>query len=595
MEEDAPSAVEVYRSPPGPCELGPAGPEGHQPFLHWTPEGSHLVFDQGNTVWALDIENGRLQSVVRVYPRDNPPPFRFHADVSPDGSRIVYSTCEYQLDEPPAGLEEIAGKDVYEIAVVNIDGTGRRRLTETANFDGYPTWSPDGTYVAFPATKHIGAPVYSAWSAPLNYEEGSLFNTSQLAILAVESGEFQWLDSTSRVALYAPVWSPDSQGLAFIGLEGEDYETLRRVLYTIGVDGAELSKVSELSKSRKTTAAPTWSPDGEKLAFAAVEGEEAGIYVVRPDGSGQREVWRSGADGPSTPISQVSWSPDGTEVLFVSDRVYVVGADGSDPRPLSPALPDTTLGLDPNDELRDVGAVRVAWSPDGSRVAVYYPRREDYSRATRSLLVTVAADGSDLRTLAGAHEDDRDLRLLNPPHTDRSVDLAACSAGVVVPDPEENPGLVRDCEVLLSIRDRLAADARLNWNEHTPIAGWQGVFVDGEPARVLTLSLQGIVSLNGRPLSGTLPPELGLLSELRELTIPGSYLSGGIPPELGTLSKLRHLRLHTNFLTGSIPSELGRLTQLERLDLGFNFLSGCIPVELPELWVRQSGLEWCAE
>ena len=578
----------------GPCERGQAPQERHQHFLHWTPDGSHLVFDQSNTVWALDIENSELRNIARVYRGQYALPDGFHADVSPDGTRVVYSTCEFTLIElPPPLLENYAGKAFYEIALVNVDGTERRRLTETARFDGYPAWSPDGAHVAFAAT------TYPEGDSPTElsmryFPEAKTFVTTQLAIMAVETSELRWLDSTSRVALHAPVWSPDGQLLAFIAFEGEDYSD-DRALYTIGVDGAELSKVSELSKSRKTTAAPTWSPDGEKLAFAAVEGEEAGIYVVRPDGSGQREVWRSGADGPSTPISQVSWSPDGTEVLFVSDRVYVVGADGSDPRPLSPALPDTTLGLDPNDELRDVGAVRVAWSPDGSRVAVYYPRREDYSRATRSLLVTVAADGSDLRTLAGAHEDDRDLRLLNPPHTDRSVDLAACSAGVVVPDPEENPGLVRDCEVLLSIRDRLAADARLNWNEHTPIAGWQGVFVDGEPARVLTLSLQGIVSLNGRPLSGTLPPELGLLSELRELTIPGSYLSGGIPPELGTLSKLRHLRLHTNFLTGSIPSELGRLTQLERLDLGFNFLSGCIPVELPELWVRQSGLEWCAE
>ena len=588
---DTRPTTEPPRSGPyGPCERGPAPAIGHQPFLHWTPEGSHLVFDQGNTVWALDIENGRLRSIVRVYPKDYPPPFRFHADVSPDGSQIVYSTCEYQLDEPPAGLEEIAGKDVYEIAVVNIDGTGRRRLTETANFDGYPTWSPDGTYAAFPSTKHIRGPVYSAWSAPLNYEEGSLFNTSRLAILAVESGELRWLDSTSRVALYAPVWSPDSQGLAFIGLEGEDYETLRRVLYTVRVDGTELFRIAELTTPRETAAPPSWSPDSGELAFAAVEGEEAVIYVVRPDGSGRREVWRSGADGPSAPITQVSWSPDGTEILFISDRVYVVDADGSDPRLLSPALPDTTFRLHPRDGSPDVGAVRAAWSPDGARVAVYYPKRRAALRVERPLLITVSADGTDLRTLAGAHKDDRDLRVLNPPLPEAPVDLAACSAGVVVPEPESNPGLVRDCEVLLSIRDRLAGGSELNWNERTPIAGWHwnpivpragwdGVIVDGEPPRVLQLWFEGMDRNSARyvVVTGTLPPELSQLSELRAITVAANYLSGSIPPELGELSQLFRLDLGSNFLTGSIPPELRGLTMLEELILSNNFLTGPSP------------------
>ena len=107
-----------------------------------------------------------------------------------------------------------------------------------------------------------------------------------------------------------------------------------RVLHTVGVDGTGLTRIGE------TTIPPSWSPDGEDLAFAATEGEEAVLYAVRPDGTGLREVWRSEAsDMPSLPIAQVSWSPDGSEILFVTDRVYVVGADGSGIRPLSPDLP----------------------------------------------------------------------------------------------------------------------------------------------------------------------------------------------------------------------------------------------------------------
>ena len=589
----------------GPCEHGHAPPERHRHFLHWTPDGTHLVFDEGNIVWALDIENGRLRSIAHIYSGDYVPPDGFYADVSSDGSRIVYSTCEFGLVELPPDMERYAGKAFYEIAVVNVDGTERKRLTETVRFDGYPAWSPDGTQVAFAATRYPERDIPTEFS--MRFQPTSrTFLTTQLAIMAVETGELRWLDSTSRVALHAPVWSPDGQRLAFIAFEGEDNSD-DRALYTIAVDGAELTKVSALSRSRRTTAPPAQSPDGEELAFAVVEGEEAVLYAARPGGTGLREVWRSGAtDIPSLPIAQVAWSPDGSEILFVTDRVYVVGADGSDPRPLSPDLPG------------GMGAIRAAWSPDGSRVAVYYtgtphPAFRDYPGSTGVLLATVSRDGTDLRALVGRPSDDylsSPLHVLNAPRSASPVDLAACSAGVVIPDPEANPGLVQDCEVLLSIRDRLAGGSGLNWNERTPIAGWhrnpnvsttgwEGVTVGGEPARVLELAFKGIYLVNGKRrthrLYGMLPPELGGLSELRLLDLSENYLNGGIPPELGALSELWYLNLYSNFLSGPIPPELGRLARLRELGLKSNFLTGCIPVELSEHWVRASGLERCIE
>ena len=62
----------------------------------------------------------------------------------------------------------------------------------------------------------------------------------------------------------------------------------------------------------------------------------------------------------------------------------------------------------------------------------------------------------------------------------------------------------------------------------------------------------------------------------------GNRLSGTIPPELGNLVNLRRLNLRYNKLSGRIPSDLGNLTNLAYLRINGNQLTGCIPGALRE-------------
>ena len=171
-----------------------------------------------------------------------------------------------------------------------------------------------------------------------------------------------------------------------------------------------------------------------------------------------------------------------------------------------------------------------------------------------------------------------------------------------------DPGIVDDCEALLVFKGALGGDKSLNWSEDLSIGEWQGVLiVDGRvadleihekgltgtiPSEMGSLSNLRLLWLGGNQLTGEIPKELGSLANLRQLGLGRNQLTGEIPTELGNLSNLQSLNLSSNQLTGEIPAELGNLSNLIWLDLLSNQLTGEIPVELGSLNnLRQLGLE----
>jgi len=169
--------------------------------------------------------------------------------------------------------------------------------------------------------------------------------------------------------------------------------------------------------------------------------------------------------------------------------------------------------------------------------------------------------------------------------------LLAVVAGFLIISQTTKPTMVRtfeckqvvdvpreECEALVSLYNSTKGDRwkhKYNWKKSTRVGSWYGITVSGGHVAEIYLP--------DNQLSGSIPPELGLLTNLQFLWLSYNQLSGRIPPELGRLTKLQTIWISYNQLSGSIPPEFGQLTNLVSLDLASNQLSGSIPPELGQL------------
>ncbi len=584
--------------------------------VHWSADGTTLYWQSFSDVFAISVDGSGLRQVVdsRLTGDVAPPSARsllYAATTSfsllPDGTEVVYSSCEFPDPDVVAheGYGHEAADYQYEIVRTATGGGTPQRLTTDAGYDNFPSWSPDETRIAFLSSRSGGE------------DAGRLFT------MAPDGTDIQELTpELAGVIHHPPQWAPDGQRLAFVAYS----PYYRRVsslpgLYTVRADGTELRRLSPAVRSPVA-----WSPDGQRLAFAQAVDGAVMLVTIAVDGSDLQplvpiEGWRGWQqdDGhaPGAWINSVAWSPDGTRILVsVNDRhpAFIVELDSPHRR---------EVGILRNPEGRFHGVRAAAWSPDGSQIALVGPSLVAIVPANggpvrglaESVGITVNTEGQPYPNLVVLSGSDFDWQPLNAKMLDTPVDATGCGAGVAAPDPATNAGLVADCAALLEVRQALAGGGALNWSVDRPMTAWDGLTLGGTPLRVQALALGEsprtpplgelhrplpaalgklthlqALKLPGHRFTGPIPPELGQLTALRELDLSGNQLPGPITPELGQLVNLETLDLAKNELTGPIPPELGQATTLRDLDLSENQLTGAIPPELTQ-WANLETLD----
>ena len=346
---------------------------------------------------------------------------------SPDGSSIAF------IRTVPGGWPP-GTPGIYTMAV---DGSEQELIfpQEPANLAALCDMDPIFTY---------GDPIVLQRTLP----DGVSTVPDNLA-LAEGSGRLAgptWSPDGSRMAFIAQIGcklvNSDDGTTPYLTIHGPP------TLYTANADGSDLTPVFSSSTviidNRFHTAdpiadrphrgaSPVWSPDGKKIAFLRyvdnnllddlaedqhVTGNPGlGLYEIGADGSGLREIAIID-DTYKRRTGELSWSPDGKLLLMstigetsrrgsIPSEIHVIPVDGSAQRL-------TAIGLD------------ASWSPDGSRIAVSdssSPNEYPLYRVDR--LYTMAPDGTDIQWIV-ERDEDGELRAVNPPADEESCFLFFC-------------------------------------------------------------------------------------------------------------------------------------------------------------------------
>jgi Tol biopolymer transport system component len=302
---NAPGLQAIFVVNPDGTELRSLTPEGgfdRGPV--WSPDGSRMLFTSRDDLYVM---NGDGSGRTLLADGDGFAAYRW----SPDGNIIAFVAVT------------VAGADVFEdLWVMNADGTNSRELASNASG---PSWSPDGSGLAYFSSSlsdpHIRiinldgtgdrrltndpvAAFQPAWSpdgrriaiVTLGTKDLLLFNPDGSGVVNLTPAG---TDDDS------PTWSPDGSRIAFN--TGPENQPLESDIAVVNPDG---SGRMVLTNNPGFDLSPSWSADGSRIVFESSATGNSEIFVMNADGTGQMNLTnRPGAHDTEPDWSRGSGSP----------------------------------------------------------------------------------------------------------------------------------------------------------------------------------------------------------------------------------------------------------------------------------------------
>lgn len=213
-----------------------------------------------------------------------------------------------------------------------------------------PSWSPDGSRIAFVSRRDAGNPEIYVMNA-----DGS--NQTRL---------------TNELALdITPSWSPNGKQILFVSNRSGNFD-----VFLMNADGTH---VRQLTTNPGRDSEPKFSPNGQKILYTSDLGGALALWVMAADGSGGHQLTPDSLGG----AAHGDWSPDGSQIAFAGNAavaensdIFVMKANGTRIRQITQNLGNNQWP---------------SWSPDGQKIALYH--NPDATFSTGDIYV-VNADGS---------------------------------------------------------------------------------------------------------------------------------------------------------------------------------------------------------
>jgi dipeptidyl aminopeptidase/acylaminoacyl peptidase len=277
-----------------------------------------------------------------------------------------------------------------------------------------PQISPDGKTIAFVVSRP-------------NIEQDR--SDRQLVQIEIATGA-QHVLTYERKDVGSPRWSPSGDRLAFVAVDGAGKDAKPQV-FVLSMSGGEARKITETPNGIEQFA---WRLNGQEIAyvtsdepenkkeiekhhdafevgdndFLATEAEQSSHLWIIPAEGGKAKRLTSGAWSltksapPSPPASPISWSPDGKWLMFTRQEHPHQGDNDLTTLQVLNVETGEIRKLTKHDKFESFGI----FSPDGSRVAYWYPRDGDPNNEVEIFVTeTTGGDGSD-----ATRSIDRDLQ-----------------------------------------------------------------------------------------------------------------------------------------------------------------------------------------